>query len=197
MYAELGDGELLALSGKHPEAFAVFYRRYAEDLLRYFARRTLDPETAAELLAETFAQAFASRSRFRDRGEGAAAWLYGIGKHQLSRFFRHGAVEAKARARLGLPVRELTPEDTDRIEEMIDLEGVRRAVAQAFARLSKEQREAMNLRVIDGRPYPEVARLLRCTEQAARARVSRGLSRLSELLEPHSAELRLVGGGTE
>src|SRR6266581_2467895 len=84
------DDDLLALSLRHPEAFAALYRRHAEELLHFFARRTLDPEAAAELTAETFAEAFASRASFRDRGAGAGGWLFGIARHQLSRFYRSG-----------------------------------------------------------------------------------------------------------
>jgi RNA polymerase sigma factor (sigma-70 family) len=189
MTAELDDGELLALSREDPEAFGTFYERHAEDLLRYFARRTLDPEVAAELTAETFAEAFASRGRYRERGAGGGAWLFGIGRHQLSRFFRNGAVEARARAKLGMPPREVSNEDYERIEELIDFERVGRAIAGALSELSEEQREAMTLRVLEGRPYPEVAERLACSEQTARARVSRGLKRLARLLETQQVEL--------
>ena len=61
MSIERTDSELLLASRADPDAFTELYRRHAEDLLRYFARRTLDPEAAAELTAETFAEAFASR----------------------------------------------------------------------------------------------------------------------------------------
>jgi len=183
------DAELLVLSREQPEAFAVFYRRHAEDLLRYFARRTLDPEAAAELTAETFAEAFASRGRFRDRGAGGAGWLYGIARHELGRYFRAGAVDARARRRLGMPERDLAPEDYERIEELIDFEPLRRALAGALEVLSEDQREAMRLRVIEGRPYGEVAVLLSCTEETARARVSRGLRRVAQALEPARREL--------
>ena len=191
MYEELGDSELLALSREQADAFCVFYERHAESLLAYFARRTFDPEVAAELVAETFAEAFASRRRFRDRGSsgGGAGWLYGIARHQLSRFWRDGAVDARARRRLGMPERELAPQDYERIEELIDFERVGRAIGQAFSLLSEDQREAMTLRVIEGRPYSEVARMLACTEDTARARVSRGLKRLTKLLETKELEL--------
>jgi RNA polymerase sigma-70 factor (ECF subfamily) len=72
-------------------------------MLGFFVRRTLDAESAAELVAETFAEAFASRSRFRDEGVDGVGWLYGIGKHLLSRYFRAGAVEARARGASGCP----------------------------------------------------------------------------------------------
>jgi RNA polymerase sigma-70 factor (ECF subfamily) len=61
------DAALLLASRDDPAAFVELYRRHAEDLLRYFARRTLDPEAAAELTAETFAEAFASRVRYSRR----------------------------------------------------------------------------------------------------------------------------------
>jgi RNA polymerase sigma-70 factor (ECF subfamily) len=187
--ARPADGELVILSREDPDAFGVFYERHAEDLLRYFARRTLDPDVAAELTAETFAEAFASRHRYRERGPGAGPWLYGIAKHKLSRFFRDGAVEIRARRRIGLPEREVSDADYERIEELIDFERVGRAIAEALTTLSTEQREAMTLRVIDGRPYPEVARMLSCTEETARARVSRGLKRLASLLESGQVDL--------
>ena len=189
MFEELGDAELLTLSREQPDAFATFYRRHAEELLRYLARRTLDPDAAAELTAETFAEAFASRGRFRDQGAGGAGWLYGIAKHQLGRFARHGVVDVRARVRLGMPDRDLSPEDYERIEELIDFEPLRRAVGEALEELSEDQRDAMRLRVIEGRPYPEVAKLLDCTEDTARARVSRGLRRLAQVLEGRRREL--------
>jgi RNA polymerase sigma-70 factor (ECF subfamily) len=183
VFEDLGDGELIVLSREEPEAFAVVYERHAQGLLSYFARRTLDPEASAELTAETFAEAFASRGRFRDRGAGGSGWLYGVARHQLGRSYRTGAVDRRARVRLGLPERDLTPEDYERIEELIDFERVGRVIARAFSLLSEEQREAMTLRVIEGRPYHEVAEVLRCSEETARARVSRGLKRLRSVLE--------------
>lgn len=189
MYEDLDDVELIVLSWDEPEAFGVLFERHAESFLGYFARRALDPEAAAELTAETFAQAFASRRRFRDRGLGAAGWLYGIGRHQLGRYFRSGAVDSRARRRLGMPEREVSAEDYERIEELIDFEQVGRAIGRAFSLLSEEQREALRLRVIDGLPYREVAEALRCTEDTARARVSRGLRRLAGHLEAPSLDI--------
>jgi RNA polymerase sigma-70 factor, ECF subfamily len=183
MDASLDDTALLVLSREHPEAFGELYERHAEAMLMFFARRTLDPDVAAELTAETFAEAFASRKRFRDRGLGAAAWLYGIARHQLAHFFRDGKVAARARARLGLPRRELDPEDHERVEQLIDLEPMRVLLAEKIAELPEDQREAMRLRVIEERPYAEVADLLGITQAGARQRVSRAMRRLARELD--------------
>jgi hypothetical protein len=66
---------------------------------------------------KTFAEAISSRRRYRDEGVDGVGWLYGISKHLLSRYFRAGAVEARARRRLGMPERTVSDDDYDRIEE--------------------------------------------------------------------------------
>jgi len=186
---ERTDSELLIASRTEPEAFTELYRRHAEDLLRYFARRTLDPETAAELTAETFAEAFASRANYRDQGVNGVAWLYGIARHRLGRFFRSGRVEAAARRKLGMPERDLAPQDYERIEDLIDFAPIREALVEALDTLNDEQRDALRLRVIDGLGYAEVAERLKCTEQNARQRVSRGLRKIALLLQERGMQL--------
>lgn len=189
MVEERTDSELLIASRTEPEAFTEIYRRHAEDLLRYFARRTLDPETAAELTAETFAEAFASRANYRDQGVNGVAWLYGIARHRLGRFFRSGRVEAAARRKLGMPERDLAPQDYERIEDLIDFAPIREALVAALDTLNDEQRDALRLRVIDGLGYAEVAEHLKCTEQNARQRVSRGLRKIALLLQEQGMQL--------
>jgi len=186
---ERSDTELLLASRAEPVAFVELYRRHAEDLLRYFARRTLDPEAAAELTAETFAEAFASRRNYRDTGVNGVAWVYGIARHELSRFYRSGTIEAKARQELGMPPRDLPAEDYERIEELVDLTPIRDALAEALETLGADQRDALKLRVIDGLPYPAVASQLGCAESAARQRVSRGLRRIALVLQERGLSL--------
>jgi RNA polymerase sigma-70 factor (ECF subfamily) len=186
---ERTDTELLLASSDDADSFTELYRRHAEDLLRYFARRTLDPETAAELTAETFAEAFASRRTYTDQGVNGVAWLYGIARNRLGRFFRTGRVDAAARRRLGMPERELPLEDYERIEDLIDFAPIREAMTEALGTLSSDQREAMRLRVIDGLGYAEVAERLRCSEANARQRVSRGLRKVAIVLQERGMQL--------
>jgi RNA polymerase sigma-70 factor, ECF subfamily len=186
---ERTDSQLLIASWDDPEAFTELYRRHAEDILRYFARRTLDPEAAAELTAETFAEAFASRRSYTDKGVNGVAWLYGIARHRLGRFFRSGKIDAAARRRLGMPERELPSEDYERIEDLIDFAPIREALVEALETLSPSQRDAMRLHVIDGLSYEEVADRLRCTQASARQRVSRGLRQVAMILQSRGMEL--------
>lgn len=77
---------------RQPSAFADVYATQAASLLAFFVRRTFDVEVAADLTAETFACAFEDRRRFRgSTDEEALGWLYGIARHQLSRYVRRCA----------------------------------------------------------------------------------------------------------
>ena len=178
------DEELLTRSVSRPDLFAAFYHRHAENILGFFARRTLDPHVAADLTAETFAEAFASRRRFRTRGEGSAkGWLFAVARHQLSHYQRRRAVESRWRERTGMPPVEITREDEERIDELIDFEQVGRELARHLGTLKHDQREALQLRIVEGRSYAEIAVRVGCSEDVVRARVSRGLRRLATQME--------------
>jgi RNA polymerase sigma-70 factor (ECF subfamily) len=166
------------------EAFLAFYERHADSLLVFFTRRVYEVEVAFDLTAETFAQAFASRRRFRGQLEAeASAWLYAIARHQFAAYVRKGKAERKALERLGIEVPELSPEEYRRVEQLADLPVLRASVADGLTKISPDHRQALELRIVDELPYPEVARRLGVSEPTARARVSRGLRALAKALD--------------
>jgi RNA polymerase sigma factor (sigma-70 family) len=174
----------LTRARREPSAFGGFYAAHSRQLLAFFARRTFDVEVARDLTAETFAQAFEHRRRFRGSTDAeAGAWLYGIARHQLSRYARKGVVERKAVRRLSIRVPAVSEEDYERIAELAGLADLRDRVATVFADLSDAQRDALRLRVIDERSYAEVAQMLGISEQTARARVSRALRSLADAID--------------
>ncbi len=171
-------------SAERPAQFVAFYDHQMPGLLAFFAHRTLEGQAAADLTAETLADAYALRRRFGDRGDGSAsAWLYRIAYRKLGRYYRRRRVDDEARRRLGLARLELSDGDIERVEALIDFERVGRAVAAAFGELRPDPREALRLRVIEGRPYREIAGELDCSEDVRRARVSRGLKHLAKQLD--------------
>jgi RNA polymerase sigma-70 factor (ECF subfamily) len=62
------------------------------------------------------------------------------------------------------------------VEERLSLP---QAALEAIADLPEADRQVLDLRVVEGRPYSEIAAELSCTQVAARLRVSRALRRLS------------------
>ena len=177
------DAELIVASRRDPAAFRELYDRWADKLLAYFYRRVLDPEVAADLLAETFAVAYERRKRFRNVGKPGGAWLYGIAAKELSHWFRRQEVERRAVRRLGVEVPALDDESIARIEALADIEHHREALAAALDQMTGGEREAVELRVVSELGYDEIAARLDCTEGAARRRVHRGLARLNNLMQ--------------
>lgn len=173
------DAELIRRARSDPQAFEVLVERHAVLLNRWLRARTGDSRSAHELMAETFAQAWASRRRFRGSDENAgAAWLYGIARNLLYQHFRTGRLESSARKRLGMRAVSGQTQDEDEITARIDAGHLAPAVRQAFAELTPEQQEAIRYRVLEELTYEEVADRLGCTAVTARSRVFRGLRTL-------------------
>src|SRR5947207_1404087 len=97
------DADLLAAARTDASAFRAFYDRYAERIYRYHLRRAGERQAAHDLTAETFAQAWFARSRFRDCAGGTAGpWLYAIARNVLVDSVRRRRLEHGACERLGL-----------------------------------------------------------------------------------------------
>jgi RNA polymerase sigma factor (sigma-70 family) len=175
-----------------PGGFVPFYRQEAEAVLLFLTRRTLDGEVALELTAETFAQAWRGWPRVReDSHEEMRAWLFTIARRQLGHYLRRGQAQRTAVRRLGIRTTSVHEDDLAAIEEAAGLGDMRLGLKVELERLSGEQREALQLRVVEEMPYEEMARRLGVSEQAARARVSRGLRTLQRSL----AAPTVAGGG--
>jgi RNA polymerase sigma factor (sigma-70 family) len=163
------------LSARDGASFELFYRRHAERMLGYFARRTRDAELAADLTAETFAAALAGRRRFRPDAGPASAWLFGIGSKKLIDSQRRGYAERRARRRLGMERIELTDADIARIDALAGIEA-----GELIEVLVPDQRVAVQAHVVEEREYGEIAHDLNVSEAVVRKRVSRGLAALRE-----------------
>ena len=171
------DAELLLAARTDASAFRELYERYAARIYGYHLRRAHDAHAAHDLTAETFAQAWLSRARFRDEAHGSAGpWLFGIARHVLLVSVRRRRLESSACERLGVldgVDREPAPEPDDGWLEGLD---------EALDHLPEAQQQAIRLRVVEDLGYDEAAEQLATTPQAVRARVSRGLSTLRKHL---------------
>jgi len=172
------DAELIRRARKDADAFSELYLRHHAQLYRWFRSRLPEAE-ASELTAEVFAQAALGLRRFRDEAGGSALpWLFGIAKNLLRRYDARGRLETAARRRLGMPLRSYDLE-SEEVERRLDASALRPELESALGSLPGDQRAALELRVVEERPYQEVAAVLGCSETAARLRVMRALGRLA------------------
>jgi RNA polymerase sigma factor (sigma-70 family) len=178
------DADLLRAARADAGAFRELYDRYAESVYGFHLRRTGDAHAAYDLTAETFAQAWLSRKRFRDGAGGSAGpWLFGIARNLLAQSVRRRRIELAACERLGIIERLDEPPTTAEPDE-VWLTGL----DEALAELTDGERRALELRVVDSLPYEAVAAGLATSEGAARVRVSRALVRLRQRLTRDEGE---------
>jgi RNA polymerase sigma factor (sigma-70 family) len=134
------------------EAFTEVYRQHAPVVCTWLQRRLV--WAASDLTAETFAQAWLSRRRFRDERDGSALpWLLGTAGNVLRESVRR-AESKRGRVRNSgshsiLPPRTATRRWT-RLSPAPDL-------TSAIGTLPSHERQALELRVIDEQPYQVIA----------------------------------------
>jgi RNA polymerase sigma-70 factor (ECF subfamily) len=163
------------------EAFGLVYRRHHTVLLAFLARRTREPELAADLMAETFAALLVLvRDLERSLPPAPLGWLLVTARHLLIDSYRRGEVEDAARRRLSMQPVVLDDADLERVQEISAETNLLEELAE---RLGPEQLEALRARVLDERDYPDIAEELRCSQSVVRKRVSRALLVLRRSLE--------------
>src|SRR5215472_12999012 len=175
-FGRTSDAELLRAGTA--DGFEEVYDRHAPQVLAWARSRV--GEHAADLTAEVFARAWLARSRFRPQSDASALpWLLGIARNVLRESLRKRRVEDAARRRLGMP--RLLAQDPA-LDAIHDRRSLSESERQVLGSLSERDRELLRLRVIEERPYRDIAVRLRCTPQAARHRVSRLLRQLQYTL---------------
>lgn len=175
------------------QAFIELYGGVDRRLMSYFARRVHDNQAAAELWSECWAVAYENWRHCRADSEGSAeAWLFGIARNLLASYYRRGRIRRRALDRLRWRVPIADGALDEELERVVDREALRQAFAEALDTLPPRRRRAVKLRIVDGLDYSALADQLNCSEQAARAHVSRGLKQLAKVLDRR--ELYIVSG---
>jgi RNA polymerase sigma factor (sigma-70 family) len=165
------DAQLIFAAGDDPDAFRCFYDRYARRLHRFFVRRCGKSDAAVDLTAETFAQAWNSKRRFRDVAGGAAAlWLFTIARRVLLKSVARRRLETTMLEHLR--VEWPTAQAEHAVPDKSWLDGMDADHDAALAALPNSQRRALELRVVAGLPYAAIARELACFHPQRRESVS-------------------------
>jgi RNA polymerase sigma factor (sigma-70 family) len=174
------DAELLQALRRDPHAVGALYDRYASQLVRYLQQHGAREDVALDATQETFARLIVHSRRVRPSSDGTIwPWLAVSGRNLLRDWQRRGAVEARARHRLGLRISIETTDPLARVEAAQLGEGLR----SGLNRLSPDQRTAVTARVLQERDYSEIASATGTSEATVRRRVSRGLRAMQTFLQ--------------
>lgn len=171
----------LAARSGDPHAAEHFVRALHNDVLRYVAHLSGDPQTAQDLAQDTFARAFGSLHRFEGRAS-ARTWLLSIARRAVADSLRRAA----ARPRIAD-----TPDWRTAVEgaQPRGLPGFDEGVAllDLLDVLPEERRTAFVLTQVVGLSYEEAAGFTGCPIGTVRSRVSRARATLGRQLREAEA----------
>jgi RNA polymerase sigma factor (sigma-70 family) len=148
--------------------FQLALDQHRDSLARFLAA-TVGPQEAEDCLQETLIAALRAYPRLR-QGSNVRAWLFTIARNKA-------LDEHRARVRRPVPVAEAEPGSA--LAVAVADEGDEELWAAVRA-LPPKQRAAVVLRFVNDFSHREVARVLDCSEEAARRSLHEGLAKLRE-----------------
>ncbi|MFJ3302022.1 RNA polymerase sigma factor [Streptomyces sp. NPDC086549] len=179
------DGSVIERSWETPDAFAMIFDRYADDIHRYIARR-LGSDTADDLMAETFVIAFQRRRRYDPSHMHARPWLYGIATNLIGRHRRNEARRLRALSRMASlssgreHAGHAGPED--RITDRLSAGEAPGTLAGALAELPARHRDVLLVIAWGELDYAEAAQALGIPVGTVRSRLHRARTKLRRAL---------------
>lgn len=163
-------------------AFSSIYEQYSPLVYR-FLRRRLDgsDEIVEDLTEDVFVKVYEKLDRYVERGLPFTAWLYRIAHNHLVDYLR------------GMP--KLTAHSLDDVAEVPEIAASaaytrvldRQSLEPALARLTPEQRQAIDLRFMEGMSVAETSKTMGRSEEAVKKLQARALANLRRHLTPVAA----------
>jgi len=153
-------------------AFSRLFDEHAAGMHRYLTRR-VGPDTAHDLVAETFLVALRRRESYQPELGTARSWLYGIASNLLRHHVRSETRALRATARLANSGDRCPGGHDNRVAERVDAEARAAQLAGALAKLSPADRDTLLLVSWAGLEPIEVAEALGVPPGTVRSRLHR------------------------
>jgi RNA polymerase sigma-70 factor (ECF subfamily) len=151
--------------------FEALFRAHYAEIVRYLAARLGSRDDALELASEVFAEAWRRVPGLQWRGRPVRAWLYRVAGNMA-------ADELKRRSRLQ-PLADHEPaaeDDADAVRDRI-------ALSDALRGLPADHQLVVHLRLVEGLPFADVARVMNKSVGACQMLMLRAARALRTSLE--------------
>jgi RNA polymerase sigma-70 factor (ECF subfamily) len=156
----------------------VLFRTHHAEIVRYLAARLGSQDDALELASEVFVEAWRRGPGLQWRGRPVRAWLYRVAANMASD-------ELKRRARaVPLAGDFPAPDATESVPDRI-------ALGRALRALAPEHQLVVHLRLVEGLPFAEVARILGRSVGASQMLLLRAARSLRAALEAEGVRERV------
>lgn len=153
--------------------FVDLLEQYEKELHRYAFRMTGSAEDASDVLQDTFLRAFRAFPKLPEDAN-HRAWLYRIAHRQSLNLFRSQKVRSAEPLERALHVQDTNGNP----ETLAESRRLAKALSGVIHGLTPRQRSALLLKRYEGLSYKEVASVLECTEENARAHVYQAMKKV-------------------
>lgn len=168
------------------DAIAAVYLELGPGLRGFLLRRVPHGEVADDLVEQTFVELIEGGHRITGDGKALRAWLYRAARNNLSDWRKRA--ERRSDRPLSEGVLAGSEAATPAAEEEIVVGAVDPELLAALARLTRDQREVIELRLVAGLTVAEVAAITTRSVGAVKQLQHRGIRRLVRLLTPAAEE---------
>ena len=163
---------------------AAAFRRHYGEVYRFLRRRTESDEVAEDLAQAVFADAAARLRPLEHEDPPVLAWLYTVARRRL-------VDRARAAARGQGTLASLDEARVQPIEATMEYGAQLGVLIGASIReLPEGQRQVVVMKLLEGRPFAEIAERTGVSEAACKMRFSRGLESLRAELSQRGVEPR-------
>jgi RNA polymerase sigma-70 factor (ECF subfamily) len=155
------------------EEFNSVVEIYSDEIFAYLWRWLNGHEDAEDCLQEVFLRAFKAFDRLNE-GSNIRAWLYKIATNTAITFRNKRSRREEKELLIEADLRSLEPSPMDQVlskEQML-------SILEAVESLPPKQRAALIMRKYQGFSYDEIASVLECSQESARANVYQGIRKL-------------------
>lgn len=175
------DAALFAASISEPHVFGQVFDRHGPAVHRYLTSR-VGPDQADDLLSEVFVAAFRRRRSYDPRFATAVPWLLGIAANMVRHHQRSEGRRRTLVQRLGQEAPERPDGFVDDVANDLIGHFESEEVGIALTRLDDRYRDVLILHAAFDLTYEEIAASLGLRLGTVRSRISRGRTKLRELL---------------
>lgn len=183
-YQNLNDTELVnSLKEGDAACLEAIYRKYVGDLFRYLRKNIYNKEDCEEIIQEIFESLWTRRESLEIKSS-LQAYLIGMVRHKIIRYFRKSALKKKYTDHFLLF--EAVYEQVD--DREIDHEAIQSTLEKLVSELPDRCREALRLRLSEDLSNPDIAKRMNITTRTVETYMFRAFNHIRVLYKQYASE---------
>jgi RNA polymerase sigma-70 factor (ECF subfamily) len=163
-----------------PEVFGELVRRHQKALFRLALRFSRDEGLAEDIVQESFVKAYQKLNTFEERSS-FKSWLYRITINTAKNKLRSGD-------HLDLDIEDVVVAVDSKVQGNLEHRELSGVLAEEVKKLPERQRIALTLRIYEDMSFQEIAQIMECPYDTAKANFRHAVLRLKKTLSARGGD---------